>query len=332
MTFIFQVIFGVILLADPARSSPWSLDELFELVDQPGLVTDTAYAPNGNLVVSCGVKGTVFAWDPATGLSRWSLATPQGNFSRVAISRDGKLGAVVGLHFVGLFDVAHGSWLKTFTLPNNGSASAVAISDSNLLLAVGSSDSHLWLIDLPSNRITDFAAHDWGIMDLRFMAHDQFLLAGDATSVRVWNIESHTDQRIVDTERGDIPQMFFLSHMSFSDDGSLVLVSSGNDAVLFDLVARQLRQRFTGHDKEVVSLRISPDLQKVVTSSRDHSTRIWDTESGEPIGVAVSSDFSFTAAMSVSPHNDQFIMSAALFDIFGGTVRAKLGIWAIHSP
>ncbi len=324
-------LLGAALISFSAEASPWPLSELFELRGQEALVTDTIYAPDASKVLSCDRRGRVYAWNPADGTLLWHLEEPEGNFSRVTVSRDGRLGAVVGLHFAGLIDLARGTWIKRYTLPNLGAAAAVAISDSNRLLAVGDSGSHLWLIDSVTNQITDFAHHDWGIMDLRFMDHDQFLLAGDATSVRIWDVEARTDRKIVDTEADDIPGMFFLTRMNFTDDGKFVIVGSGNDAVLFNLTENKVVQTFQGHDKEVIVVRVTPDLEHVVTSSRDHTTRVWDIETGKVIGKTEALDLSLTASIAVSPKNDQFIMSAALFDIFGGTVRTKLAIWAIQS-
>ncbi len=325
------LLLGAALNSGPAAASPWPLSELYELRGQEALVTDTTYTPDGAKVLSCDRKGTIYAWNPNDGTVLWHLEEPEGNFSRVTVSRDGRLAAVVGLHFVGVIDLVRGTWLKRYTLPNLGAASAVAISDSDRLLAVGDSGSHIWLIDMRTNGITDFAHHDWGIMDLRFTDHDQFLLAGDATSVRIWDVEERTDRRIVDTEADDIPGMYFLTRMTFTEDAKFVIVGSGNDAVLFNLAEQVVVQSFHGHDKEVVVVRVTPDHLNVVTSSRDHTTRVWDIETGEVIGKTEALDLSLTASIAVSPKNDQFIMSAALFDIFGGTVRTKLAIWAIPS-
>lgn len=325
-----QFLIGAATCASAAFAGPLSIDELFELEGQAAMVTDTAYTPDASLVLSCDLKGKIYAWRPDSGAMVWNLAEEAGNFARIAMSKEGDLAVVVGLHFVGLIDVRAGTWIKKFTLPNVGGASAVALSDSHDLVAVGDSGARIWLIDVASGQIREFASQDWGILDLRFVDDDQSLIAGDATQVRVWNVEEGTARVLVDTEAGDLPAMYFLNRVTFTDDGNFLLASSGHDAVLFNLAADELVQTFRGHEKEVVVVRTTPDLAHVITSSRDHTTRVWDTETGEVVATAIALDLSLTAAIGVSPRNDQFIMSAALFDIFGGTVRAKLGIWAIH--
>ncbi len=330
MNLFVKLVLGAAAFASSAGAEPWSIDELFELTGQTALVTDTSYTPDGSVVLSCDLKGHIFAWRPADGAMLWSLVEEGGNFARIAMSRDGRMAVVVGLRFVGLIDVARGAWIKRYSLPNRGGASAVALADSQALIAVGDSGSRIWLIDIATGEITDFAAHDWGILDLKFTEGDQFLVAGDATSVRIWDVEAGTSRVVVDTEAGDLPAMYFLNRVTFSDDGNFLLASSGNDAVLFDLAADELVQTFRGHAGEVVVVRTTPDLAHVLTSSRDHTTRVWDTETGEVVATSSALDLSLTAAIGVSPNNGQFIMSAALWDVFGGTVRTKLGIWAIH--
>jgi WD40 repeat protein len=41
---------------------------------------------------------------------------------------------------------------------------------------------------------------------------------------------------------------------------------------------------FKGHEDRVSSAAFSPDGKRIVTASRDNTARVWDADTGKPIG------------------------------------------------
>ena len=66
--------------------------------------------------------------------------------------------------------------------------------------------------------------------------------------------------------------------ISFSPDGRSIIVLSGNNAKIYDLVSMEFVSTSIYHDDIINSAFFSPDGRYVVTASQDYTVQIWDSE------------------------------------------------------
>ncbi|MDP2277772.1 MAG: caspase family protein, partial [Nitrospirota bacterium] len=78
---------------------------------------------------------------------------------------------------------------------------------------------------------------------------------------------------------------------AFSHDGRSIICGSGrNDGILklWDVSTGQWRRTFSGHLNRVTAVSFSANDRLVISSSDDHTTRIWDTATGKEVAQYIS--------------------------------------------
>ena len=125
-------------------------------------------------------------------------------------------------------------------------------------------------------------------------------------------------------------QSLFLAYLasqqrSAGDAGTAALLAlealpNAEAELQLDEAKRELRERFVlkGHEAAVLSAAFSPDGKRIVTASRDKTARLWDAETGNPIGTLAghtdgmkSAEFSPDGKRVVAASED---MTARLWD------------------
>ena len=96
---------------------------------------------------------------------------------------------------------------------------------------------------------------------------------------------------LINLEKADIEKSWKehgrqISDLKFSSNSELLISSShDNTAIVFDVHMKKMRYKLLGHTDMIYSIDISPDNQYCSTSSRDHTTRIWNLMNGEQTKV-----------------------------------------------
>lgn len=317
--------------ATSETASTLSIGRRHELVGHEGMLADAIYSPDGATLVSCDRNGVFVGWRADDGTERWRWSEPGFACQRMAYARGGGFIAAAALGEVLVLDVVGGRLVRRYPVRAGVSIDAVAISDDQARLAVGAGDTFVRLIEIASGEITVVAQHEWPIIDVRFLDRDRLLLAGDPTSIRVWNVDTgREERRLLDTAQGDIPDVFWLTRMAFTEDQDFVVAGSGNDGVMFNMATRRVEQRFSGHQDELVSIRLSTSGSHVVTASRDLSVRFWNVDTGAVEAEAVALDLAFPVTVNVSPRENQFALTALRVGFPAGSFRPSLNMWNIH--
>lgn len=274
-------------------------------------IDSVAFSPDGKLLASAGQycsNGSVRIWD----LTRSFRSRPFGYSSstEVAFSPDGAIlaeGTEDG--FVDLWSPTDGRHLKRLGTKNEY-ISSVAFSVDGLLLASGGNGGKisLWLVE-SGLEWRSLEGHIDRISDLAFSPDGQFLASvGADNQVKIWNLKEGRVERSIDMEllAPTEPRPYLQDYaIAYSLEGGLIAVGGGGGgdtkAGVWEISTGLLRQQFEGHFGEVTSLAFTPDGE-LVTSSSDHSWRLWRVDTGMPVraakGVAYTASVEALAASS----------------------------------
>jgi len=109
--------------------------------------------------------------------------------------------------------------------------------------------------------------------------------SGDGTA-RLW--DAQTGQPLTEPLKNE------LGGTALSPDGNRI-VTTGRPARVWDVqTSRQLIE--LKHDDQDYTVQFSPDGKRIVTASSDHTARVWDAETGQPLTKPLEHDDSVTSA------------------------------------
>lgn len=114
-----------------------------------------------------------------------------------------------------------------------------------------------------------------------FSPDSKYVLGGTYEKVVIWEVKTG---KVVD----ELPQDRWAQDISFSPDGTKVVIASGgqtaeSQAQVWDFAQRKKIGEPMPHEKGIYSVLFSPDGQYIGTASRDSTARIWDAKTGKPI-------------------------------------------------
>jgi WD40 repeat protein len=92
-------------------------------------------------------------------------------------------------------------------------------------------------------------------------------------------------------------------YAAFSPDGAIILTVAGDRVRLWDTKPRALLGKRLRHGDKVLDAAFSPNGERLATASDDSAARIWDTQSGRPVGVSTeyAEGEEYPAAAAVPP-------------------------------
>ena len=199
---------------------------------------------------------------------------------------------------------------------------AVAFTTDGKLMASGSADGAVILVEIASRRlVATIRDHTNQTVALAFSKDDKLLASGSAdTTVKLWDTNSRL---IIATLRGhtnsittvafapggktlasgsvdgtvkfwDVqshewvatlnPQSGAVWRLNFSPDGKLLALGGQHTMVeLWDTASRQKLATLPGHTAWVFAIAFSPDGKTLATGSGDSTVKLWDVESRLPI-------------------------------------------------
>ena len=208
-----------------------------------------AFSPNGEILVSGSLDGTVRLWDANT-------ATSDSFFRQLRRT-------VFGYH-------------KGTIRAHTSHVLSVALSPDGRILASGSSNTAIRLWDSHTRKLqTTLNAHGAAIKCVSFSPDGRTLASADENgTIHLWDpITAHCKATLIRDPRVHS----LINSLVFSPGGS-TLASGGNGIHLWDLNTLQLTRTFIGHKSNVHSVAFSPDGQTLASGSEDGTIFIWELE------------------------------------------------------
>ena len=260
-----------------------------------GEITDVAFTPDGNRMISVSTDSTARLWTVGKGIKESVKVLQHADeVTRLAISGDGKWLLTGALTKAALWKLSSpGKPIKTLS-KHESDITAVAMGPKGKWAATGSADHRAVLYDLtePKRPATvTLRNHSDTISVMAFQPTGKWLATGsDDKTIRLWDLESmHPDEgsKVLPDHEGGITELLW------SPDGNWLLSASNDGAIrLWDMrkdIGEMIEQVIVldGHSTVVPALGLVPGdadqgLRTVVSASYDGTARVWPLEA-EPL-------------------------------------------------
>lgn len=274
------------------------------LLQHRGHVVAAAFSPDGRAILTGSYDQKASLWDAVTGKRIGQPLPHQGFVQSVAISPD-------GTSFVtGSWDGTSRLWKRSAAesrdtrILHKDYATALAISPDNRLLLTAGSDDIIRLWDAARGELLRASLplrNSAGILAFSPTGELAASASGGTDGViQLWAVKS--GKLVCQFLHPDLEEA-----LAFSSDGRFLL-SGGDKARLWDVVAGKATDRILPHPDKVLAVSFSRDGQVVLTGGSDKTVRLWDAATGRQLGEAVQHSSAVKAvAFSL---DDRTILSA----------------------
>ncbi len=238
--------------------------------------------------------GEIKLWDATTGELVQTLAGHTLSVWAVAFHSDGKrLASGSEDSTVRIWDFAEGKELRTIKTEARYTHS-IAFSPDGKRLASGHQSKLVKVWETETGEaVSTFAGHTGRVAALKLFDDGKCLAgsySGASATIKKWHVDPTKSQ--ISFRGHNVPL--------FSPDGRLIATSVGAVPTIYDSATAEQVRQFAGHSGGVSRLAISPDGQRLASTSFDRSVKVWDIASGAELfshkhdavamGVAFSPD------------------------------------------
>ena len=257
--------------------------ERLSLTGHSGDVYHAEFSPDGRLVASTGLDGTIRIWEPASGQSIKTIQAHPSEVNWVAFSPDGRhLASACDDGTVRLWDLATSTLLRDIKA-HRGVAVIVQFSpDGKRIYSCGRDDGDVKTWDAATGKILGtFHADDRPLENMAISPDGKILAVVSQSEIAtLWHLSG-----------GDPPARLYphgdvVLGVAFSHDGKWVATGCGDGAVrLWEVPTGRLRSEYMGSHGPVHTVAFTPDDQTLIASGDDPALYLWDVASRRPRGA-----------------------------------------------
>jgi eukaryotic-like serine/threonine-protein kinase len=246
-----------------------------------GPITDLAFSPDKNLVVTASKDGTARLWDATSGQPRSDPLVLGGSVEIALFSSDGKIVFTAGTAGNGrVWDTASGR-ASGAILRHGATILAAALSPDGRLIVTGGADgiARIWETATGGTPIR-VLSHESPPSVVAFSPDGRTLVTGSAEGqVRFWDVATgHLNYRLTEHKAR-------VCALVFSPDGKILATGSDDTkAILWDADRGTPRVRLS-HNESVRNVVFSPGGKALATGSLDSTARMWSVETGRMLGA-----------------------------------------------
>ncbi|MFE6923369.1 toll/interleukin-1 receptor domain-containing protein [Nocardia sp. NPDC057663] len=323
-------------------------------------VWSVAFSPDGRRIVSGGYDGTVRVWhaDPDRSIGR-PLVNPSERADVAAFSADGRYivtrsgstmqvwdtntGQPIGQHLIASREAVNAvalspdgqqivtgeesgmrRWRAGTGQPigepitgHKGPVRTVAFSPNGLRIATGGDDGTTLLWDATTGQPIGqpLTGHQEMVKTVSFSPDGQRIITHDGHDMRLW--ATTTSEQIGQPMTTGPAQA-----ITISPDGKRI-ATGGADVRLWDgITTRQISHSVpTGSWDIVHRMVFSPDGKWIVSGSHDKTIRLWDADTGQPIGEPISGHQDAVWGLAFSPDGRYIVSGSGSSYTIDTTVR-----------
>ncbi|BAZ14276.1 WD-40 repeat protein [Calothrix sp. NIES-4071] len=294
----------------------WDISgKLLVKLPHQGNVTDTDFSPDGKLVYTTSLDKNLRIWDSSSGqllqtfnlpeVARSVTWSPNGKYlltafnntvnllntkgeqvEQIKLDSDARIDSVIfspdsqrtvitytdtEKQSLKIWDISG----KKLTPINTGSLSEPVFSpDSKYIATNNSKNISIW--DTSGKLQTELNNYQAGIGKIRWSPNGRFLISTNGKNAHIWDLSNQSPVTIKTQNR--------LPEVNWSPDSTLIyLAKDGNNIHILDSLGKRLTT-LKGHTEPVITARFGVGRNMIISTSRDKTTRIWDT-SGKTIAV-----------------------------------------------
>ena len=294
------------------------------LVGHTSTVVSAAFSPNGKLIVTSAGDCTMRIWDAATGKQIGDPLKGHKNMVWSArFSPDGKR-------------IVSASWDKTVRIwntetgkqignPLEGHTSGVysaTFSPDGKRIASASWDKtvRIWDAETGKQIGEPLEGHTSCVYSAAFSPDGKHIVsASDDKTIRIWNAE--TGRQIGKPLEGHTDRV---NSAAFSPDGKRIVSASVDHTVrIWDAGTSDSWNEHKEHREHIFSVAFSPDGKRIVSAS-DESIRLWDAESGQPLGTPIVEHTSTVRSAAFSPDGKRIVSAGGSIIIWDTKTRKQI--------
>jgi WD40 repeat protein len=255
------------------------------LAGHSGAIEAVSFSPNGERLATVSADHDVRLWKVESGEQLAKLDGHSASVLAVAFSANGALLATASADQTALLWEVESGDRRALYLGHRGPVGAVTFAPDGKHLATGSADgtARLWSVSSGSE-VRGFDGHSRAVLAIAFSPNGSHLATASADhSVRLWEAWSRRLRFELQGHSGDVTALAF----SPVDGRRLATASTDHTARLWDLETGKELFRFegrslgalappsAGHSGPVTGVAFSPDGQRLVTASADHTAIVW---------------------------------------------------------
>jgi WD40 repeat protein/tRNA A-37 threonylcarbamoyl transferase component Bud32 len=292
------------------------------------------FSPDGRRVVTGSRDTTARVWQVLDGQPVTPPLQHHYGVSSAEFSPDGrKLVTAADYDPVQIWDAQTGEHMAQPLLQGNGTGWAVFSPDGQRVLTA-SADQTARVWDSSTGQMLIQVSHDYFVETAEFSPDgNRIVTAAMDNTARVW--DSHTGQPLTLPLRHET----WVTHAAFSPDGQRIVThSQDNVARMWDARTAQPLTHPFKYQAGLLSAtstkgrswhpaRFTPDGQGVLAANWDHTARLWNARTGQPLTEALRQDQEIFSA-GLNPDGRRVVTASAdstarIWDTAPGQLRAE---------